>query len=159
MPPGSILGRMAKALGDRLAYGAGAEGAFLPSWQTPLNDPRDLPVLESVIKELARIPTMVIRGGGSQFILRDHPAAFHLLAVAPLEARGRRVMKNLRLDQESAKQEIARFDRRRRESIRRYFQAELEDPVFYDLTLNTGNLGFEAAAAMAVDALSFKTGP
>ena len=68
-------------------------------------------------------------------------------------------MKNLRLDQESAKQEIARFDRSRRESIRRYFQAELEDPVFYDLTLNTGNLGFEAAAAMAVDALSFKTGP
>ena len=159
MPPGSILGRIAEALGDSLAYGAGAEGAFLPSWQTPLNDPRDLPVLEPVIKELARIPTMVIRGRGSQFILRDHPVAFHLPVVAPLEVRGRRVMKNLRLDQESAKQEIARFDRSRREFIRRYFQAELEDPVFYDLTLNTGNLGFEAAAAIAVDALSFKMGP
>ena len=159
MPPGSILGRMAKALGDRLAYGAGAEGAFLPSWQIPLNDPRYLPVFESVIKELALIPTMVIRGGGSQFILRDHPVALHLPVVAPLEVRGRRVMKNLRLDQESAKQEIALFDRSRRESIRRYFQAELEDPVFYDLPLNTGNLGYEAAAAMAVDALSFKTGP
>jgi cytidylate kinase len=118
-----------------------------------------LPALDSVIKELARIPTMVIRGRGSQFILRDHPVAFHLPVVAPLEARGRRVIKNLRLDPESAKREIARFDRSRRESIRRYFQAELEDPVFYDLTLNTGNLGYEAAAAIAVDALSFKTGP
>jgi len=159
MPPGSILGRMAKALGDSLAYGAGAKGAFLPSWQIPLNDTRDLPVLESVIKELARIPTMVIRGRGSQFILRDHPVAFHLPVVAPLEGRGRRVIKNRRLDQESAKQEIARFDRSRRESIRRYFQAELEDPVFYDLTLNTENLDFASAASLITQILSVKNQP
>jgi Cytidylate kinase-like family len=156
MPPSSILGRIAKALKDSLAYSAGAEGAFLPTWEIPLTDTRYLPALESVVRELARTPTIVIRGRGSQFILRDHPAAFHVLVVAPLEVRLRRVMTDLNLDQESAKQEIVRLDSSRREFIRRYFQAELEDPVFYDLTLNTGKLDLEAAAAIVVDALSFK---
>jgi cytidylate kinase len=158
MPPSSVLGRIAKALEDSLAYSGGAEGAFLPTWEIPLQDTRYLPVLESVVRELARIPTIVIRGRGSQFILRDHPAAFHVLVVAPLEVRMSRVMTGLKLDQESAKKEIVRFDSSRREFIRRYFQAELEDPVFYDLTLNTGNLGFEAVAAIVIDALSFKMG-
>lgn len=159
MPPSSILGRIAKALENSLAYSAGFEGASLPAWEIPLNDTRYLPALESVVRELARTPSIVIRGRGSQFILWDHPAAIHALVVAPLEVRVRRLMTDRNLDQESAKKEIARFDGSRREFIRRYFGAELEDPVFYDLTLNTGNLGFEAAAAIVIDALSFKTGP
>jgi cytidylate kinase len=78
--------------------------------------------------------------------------------VAPLEVRMSRVMTDLKLDQESAKKEIARFDGSRRGFIRRYFQAELEDPVFYDLTINTCKLDFMAAAAIVIDALSFKMG-
>jgi cytidylate kinase len=156
MPPSSILGLIAKALQDSLSYSGGAEGAFLPAWEIPLQDTRYLPALESVVRELARSPTIVIRGRGSQFILRDHPAAFHVLVVAPLEVRMSRVMTDLKLDQESAKKEIVRFDNSRREFIRKYFKAELEDPVFYDLTINTGKLDLEAVAAIVIDALSFK---
>jgi cytidylate kinase len=156
MPPGSVLGRIAKALEDSLAYSAGAEGAFLPTWEIPLKDTRYLPALESVVRELARTPSIVIRGRGSQFILREHLAAFHVLVVAPLEVRVRRVMEDLKLDQESAKREIARFDSSRRKFIRRFFQAELEDPVFYDLTLNTENFDFDSAASLIIEVLSVK---
>ena len=112
--------------------------------------------LESVVRELARSQSLVIRGRGSQFILKDYPGALHVLVVAPLEVRVKRVMQNLKLDQEAAKQEIARFDNSRREFIKRYFQAELEDPVYYDLVINTERLSFQAAASIVVDALSFK---
>jgi cytidylate kinase len=156
MPPGSVLGRIAKALEDSLAYSAGAEGAFLPTWEIPLQDTRYLPALESVVRELARTPSIVIRGRGSQFILRDHPAAFHFLVVAPLEMRVRRVMEDLKLDQESAKREIARFDSSHRKFILRFFRAELEDPVFYDLTLNTKNLDFDSAVSLITEVLSIK---
>jgi cytidylate kinase len=141
MPPSTLLGRIAEALGRSGAY----EAAYLPAWQIPLDDTSYLIGLEAVVKELAGSGSIVIRGRGSQFILRDFPGAFHVLVVAPLELRMTRVMKGLKLDEEAAKKEISRFDTSRREFTKRYFRAELEDPLDYDLVVNTEHLSFEAA--------------
>jgi len=65
-------------------------------------------------------------------------------------------MEDLKLSQEAAKQETARFDNSRREFIKRHFKAELEDPVYYDLVINTEHLAFQAAASIVVEASSFK---
>ena len=156
MPPSSHLGRIAEALQQGLPYGVGFEGAYLPAWRMPLNDSRYLQALESVVRELARNQSIVIRGRGSQFILKDYPRAVHVLVVAPLEVRLNRVIKDLKLGQEAANQEIGRFDNSRREFIKRHFKAELEDPVYYDLVINTEHLTFQAAASIVVDAVSFK---
>ena len=155
MPPGSLLGRIVEALGR--SGGVGFEGAYLPLWQIPLDDTRYLEALKSVIRELARSQSLVIRGRGSQFILKDDPGALHVLLVAPLEVRVKRVMQNLKLNEEAAKQEIASFDNSSHQFIKRYFQAELEDPANYDLVINTERLSFEAAASIIVDSLSFKS--
>jgi cytidylate kinase len=154
MPPGSLMGRIAEALGRS---GVGFEGVYLPTWEIPLDDTRYLRALESVVRELARSQSLVIRGRGSQFILKDYHGALHVLVVAPLEVRVRRVMENLKLDQETAKGEIARFDSSRREFIKRYFQAELEDPVYYDLVINTERFSFQAAASIVVDSSLLRT--
>jgi len=156
MPSSSLLGRIAGALEHSYGFDVGIEGAYLPVWQIPLDDTRYLNALESVIKELARTQPLVIRGRGSQFILKDYPQALHVLVVAPLEVRVKRVMQNLNLDQQAARQEIARFDNSSREFIKRYFKAELEDPKWYDLVINTGHLSFQAAASIIADALPFK---
>jgi cytidylate kinase len=156
MPPSTLLGRIAEALERTLPFGVGFEGAYLPAWQIPLNDRRYFQTLESVVRELARSQALVIRGRGSQFILRDDPRVLHVLVVAPLELRVKRVIEDLKVDQEAARQEIARFDNSSREFIKRYFQAELEDPVFYDLVINTGYLSFSSAATIVIDALAFK---
>lgn len=156
MPPCSLLGRIAEALERAAPFGVGFEGAYLPAWEIPLNDTRYLQALKSVVKELARSQSLVIHGRGGQFILGDYPQAFHVQVVAPLGVRVKRVMQDLKLDPESAKQEIARFDTSSRQFIKRYFQAELEDPVYYDLVINTKSLSFQAAASIVVDALSFK---
>jgi cytidylate kinase len=158
MPPSTILGRVAEALERTLPFGVGFEGAYLPAWQIPLNDRRYLQTLESVVRDLARSQSLVIRGRGSQFILREDPRVLHVLVVAPLELRVKRVAEDSQVVPEAARQEIARFDSSSREFIKRYFQAELEDPVFYDLVINTGYLSFSSAAKIAVDALSFKGG-
>src|SRR4030042_5567530 len=71
MPPGSLLGRIVEALGR--SGGVGFEGAYLPLWQIPLDDTRYLEALTSVIRELARSPSLVIRGRGGRFILQDEP--------------------------------------------------------------------------------------
>lgn len=112
--------------------------------------------LESVVKELARSQALVIQGRGSQFFLRDYLQALHVQVVAPLELRVKRVIQDLKLDEEKAKQEIARFNNSARKFVRRYFNTEVEDPIHYDLVINTGRVSFEAAASMIVDALSLK---
>ncbi len=160
MPPGTLLGRIAETLGRGLAMSGGSTGmyagAYVPTWEMPLDDAHYLTGLESVIKELAKSQAVVIRGRGSQFILKDYPGAIHILVVAPLELRVKRVMESSKLDEENSKKEIERFDSSRREFTKRYFHAELEDPVYYDLVINTEHLSFEDAASIVLGALPFK---
>ena len=153
MLPTSLLGRIAEALEHGYAFGDGMAGAYLSMAEMPLEDGRYLRALESVVKKLTQGRSLVIRGRGSQFILKDHPEAFHVLAVASLDVRVTRTMKDLKLGREAAKLEVTRFDGRLREFIKRYFKADLEDPVNYDLVINTERLNCEAAASIIVDAL------
>jgi len=159
MPPSSLLGRISEALEHSYGFDVGFEGAYLPSWQIPLNDTRYFQVLETVVKELARGKSIVIRGRGSQFILKDFPGALHILTVAPFKVRLKRVMENFQLNQEDAKREIDRFDKSSREFIKRYFKAEWEDPVHYDIVINTERLSFQAAASLIINATLAKSQP
>jgi hypothetical protein len=157
MPPGTLLGRIVEALTSNYAtmepfFG----GAYLPAELIPLGDARYVRALESVIRSLASGPSLVIRGRGSQFILKEYPGSLHVMVVAPLEVRVQRVMQSLKLDQEAARHEIARFDASRHEFVKRYFQAELEDPLHYDLVINTGRLSFDAAASTIINAFRLR---
>jgi cytidylate kinase len=157
MPPTSLLGRIAEALQHNYAFGDGLVGAYAPILDIPLGDTRYLQALKSVVGELAqRSQSLVIQGRGSQFILKDYPGTFHVLIVAPIEVRVKRVMQDRRVDREAAEREIARFDNSRREFVKRYFHADLEDPVYYDLVINTERLGFQAAASIVAEAISAK---
>lgn len=156
MPSSSLFGRIARALERGYSSEIGFEGAYLHVWQIPLDDNRYLKTLEAVLRELARNQAVVILGRGSQFILRDLPQALHVLITAPLETRLKRVMQEQNIDMESARREISRFDGGSREFIKRYFKAEVWDPVNYDLVVNTEYFGNEAAAAVILHALSFK---
>jgi cytidylate kinase len=156
MPPGTLLGRIAEALVGGYGFAGTIEGVYLPTWEIPLDDTRYLPALKLVINDLAKSGSIVIRGRGSQFILKDLPGAVHVLVVASLELRVKRVMESLKLDEGNAKKEIGRFDSSRREFIKRYFNAELEDPVDYDLIINTNHLTFEDAVSLIITTVNFE---
>ena len=162
MPAGSLLGRIAGTLerGYQVGGGYGVDnayaGAYLPTWEISLDDTRYLAGLESVIKGLVGGGSIVIRGRGSQFILKGYPGAIHVLTVAPLDVRVRRTMDSQRLDEGIAKKEIARTDSSSREFIRRYFQADPESPLNYDLVLNTEHLTFDEAASIVLSAVAFR---
>lgn len=156
MPPGSLLGKIAEALEHSSVSGIGGPAVYLPVWEIPLDDNRYLEGLVSVINELASSGSIVIRGRGSQFILRDRPDAFHVLTVAPFTVRLERVMATLKLDEESARKEITHDDSSRREFTKRYFKAELEDPVNYDLVLNTGKLNVAAGVSIIAHAIRLR---
>jgi cytidylate kinase len=159
MPAGSLGGKIAEAFSHYGATGPGAygfQGVYLPTWEIPLDDTRYLAGLSSVIRELAESNSIVIRGRGSQFILKDHPGAFHVLTPAHQGVRVKRVMEDMKIDEETARKEITRFDSSRREFTKRYFRAELEDPANYDIVINTSVISYKDAAAIIIKALKSK---
>jgi cytidylate kinase len=157
MPAGTFLGRIVEAINHTYPGGVAREGAFYPNWEFSIDDKSYLESLISIIKELAGSNSIIIRGRGSQFILKDIPGALHILTVAPLKIRIRRVMDAAGVNEETAKKEIQLFDSSRREFIKRYFNADLEDPSHYDLVINTEHIKYEAAASLVIYALPFKS--
>jgi len=49
-----------------------------------------------------------------------------------------------------------KFDSSRHEFIKRYFKADLEDPLDYNLVINTKHLNFEGAASIIISASSLR---
>ena len=125
-------------------------------WEIPIDDKLYLKTLRVVIIELAKSQAIVIRGRGSQFILKDFPGAFHVLVVAPLDLRVKRVMDRMKLDEEKAKNEIKRSDSNHHEFIRRYFHAEPENPLDYDMVINAERISIEEAASIVVNAVNLR---
>jgi hypothetical protein len=154
MPPCTFLGRLSEAMAQTAFMGDGIyEGLYSPLCEIPLNDSHYLSGLEYVIKELARSQSIVIRGRGSQLILKDFPGIFHIMIVAPIEVRVKRVMESLKLNEEDARNEIARFDNGSSEFVKRYFRTNIADPINYDIVINTNHLSIESTASIIVDAI------
>ena len=156
MPASTLLGRVAEAIKSNYAFDNGYLDMYQPLVELPLDDRNYLAGLQHVIQEMAKCQDIVIHGRGSQFILKDFPAAFHILTVAPLAMRIKRVREELECDEKHAIEEIKRHDKSLAVFIRRHFRAELSDPVHYDLVINTGHFTVEAAVSLIIQALQLK---
>jgi len=151
--------RIARALEDdftRVGYsittGPGEHNPFL-------DDLHYIKGLKSVFRELVKSDSIVINGRGSQFILKDYPRVLHALIVTPLDVRVKRIMERLGISEKAAKQRIAKYDNSRQTFIKKYFKAELEDPIHYDLVINTNYVDIKTAVMMIIKASSFKGRP
>jgi hypothetical protein len=167
MPSGSLSSRIGEAL--RRAYPTTRkvgllprweyEDVSLPTWEKPLDDAHYFAGLQSVIRDLAQSSSIVIRGRGSQFILKDYPGTLRVLIVAPLQMRVKRVAESSKSDERNAKKEIENYDSSRREFIKKYFHAALENPLDFDLVINTELVTFEDAVVIIANALPLKNRP
>ena len=123
----------------------------------PLDDARYLDALKSVIQDITLEGNIVIHGRGSQFILRNNPSALHVLVVAPLPLRIKRVMERSKTDEENALKQIEEYSKTRRDFNKRFFKKDMMDIVYYDLVVNTEHLTYEIAAQIIIKALQRKT--
>jgi cytidylate kinase len=73
--------------------------------------------------------------------------------------RVKRVAESSKSDEQNAKKEIENYDSRRREFIKRYFHEALENPLDFDMVINTEFVNYEDAAVLITSALPFKNKP
>jgi cytidylate kinase len=94
----------------------------------------------------------VILGRGSAFILSPS-RALRVFVIAPTSARIDRLAESRGLSHEQAAELLAEEDAKRREFFRHQFGVAVDDPLHYDIVLNTGILNIDAAVDVVLAAL------
>jgi cytidylate kinase len=105
------------------------------------------------ILRLAGLGRVIVVGRGAEIITNRLPYVFHVRLVAPLEQRIQHAVKYYNLDAGEAAKFVKEEDHARRRYLRRYFDADVDDPLLYDLVLNTGRLGFARATQIVAQAV------
>ena len=132
--------------------------SVLDEWITSLVDKKHLwpdqylRHLMKVIGTIGKHGSAVIVGRGANFVLPSE-GRIRVRIVAPLDVRVENVSSNFGVSVGDAKRRIIRTESERRAFIRKYFNADITDPINYDLVLNTGTLSIEAAANAIKNAL------
>lgn len=99
--------------------------------------------LTKVITGIGAHGHAIIVGRGASFILPKE-VCFRILVVAPMQTRVGNVMKAFKVSEIEAKRNVTRTESDRKAFIRKYFNADMLDPMNYDLVINTENFDIEA---------------
>jgi cytidylate kinase len=108
--------------------------------------------LFKVISTIAEHGRAIIVGRGANFILPAHEI-FAVRVIAPLEIRIRNVALNYNVAAEEAKRRIIQRESRRKAFVRHSFNADISDPLHYDMVVNTGKMNIAAAVEAVIAAV------
>ncbi len=101
--------------------------------------------LMKVIGTIGEHGAAVIVGRGANFVLPPEQR-FSVRIVAPQKTRIENVAREFSVSPKEAKRRVIRTESDRKAFVRKYYNADISDPLNYDLVLNTGTLRIEEAA-------------
>ncbi len=104
-----------------------------------------LDYLVLIIAQIADDGDVVILGRGSQYILDDHPDAYHVLLIDEFENRVKFMMEKYDLSQKRARQVVTAEDKRRLNLYRKLGKVDYDDPRLYHLVLNRSKMDLHKA--------------
>jgi len=102
------------------------------------------------ILRLASLGRVVIVGRGAEVATQLLPYVLHVRLLAPLSKRINQAAQFYGLSPNGATQKVSEEDEARSSYLRRYFNADSDNPFFYHLILNTAKTGFAEAAELIV---------
>jgi cytidylate kinase len=108
--------------------------------------------LMKVVGTIGKHGRAVIVGRGANFIIPQKDR-FAVRVIAPERVRIERVTKRFKVPQDAAKRRVTVRENRRQAFIRQSFNADICDPLHYDLILNTAHLSVEAGVESIIGAM------
>lgn len=109
--------------------------------------------IELIILEYALKGNVVIYGRGGQDILKGIDSILRIRIIAPFEERVERWAEREWLDPDLARVLVRKSDQQRGGFIKYYFDRDWNDPLLYDLIVNTQNLTEETSVKLICDAI------
>jgi len=109
--------------------------------------------IELILLEYALKGDVIIYGRGGQDLLKGIDSVLRVRIIAPPEERVERWAEREWLDPDLARVLVRKSDQQRAGFIKYYFDRDWNDPINYDLVINTLNLSEETAVKMICDAV------
>ena len=106
------------------------------------------------IAEIADEGNAIILGRGSQYILRDHPDAYHILLINNYESRIRFMMERYNVTDKKAAAIIANEEKRRMNLYRKIGKKDYDDPSNYHIVFNMAHFTPEAVIEILTNILN-----
>jgi cytidylate kinase len=103
------------------------------------------------ILHLAEMGYVILVGRGANVITSKLANVFRVRLAGSLEKRTERVQQVYDLDRPHALEFIQKQDKGRRRYLKEHFGKEIDDPLLYDLIINTDGLGYDDAARLIGD--------
>jgi cytidylate kinase len=110
-----------------------------------------LDYLVLIIAQMGDDGNVVILGRGSQYILNDHPDAYHVLLIDTFENRVRFIQKNYELSQGRASQAVKNEDKRRFNLYKKLGKTDYDNPDLYHLVLNMARIRLDKALQLVTN--------
>jgi len=98
-----------------------------------------------IVAQIADEGNAVIMGRGSQYILSDHPDAYHILLINEFENRVKFLMEHHNLSNKRAIKAVNTEDKRRANLYSKLGKKDYDDPSNYHLVLNMDCVSLESA--------------
>jgi cytidylate kinase len=105
------------------------------------------------ILRLAELGSVIIVGRGANVITSKLDHVFHVRLIGSPDKRVARLQQNLVIDEEAAREFLDNEDRGRKRYLETYFHADIEDPLLYDLVINTDRHPTEFVARLIAQAV------
>jgi cytidylate kinase len=106
---------------------------------------------ETILK-LAELGNVIVIGRAGSVITSKSPNVLHVRLVAPLQRRIER-LKSVGFTESKAREFIKTSDHGRVRYLKKYFKTDINDPLLYDLVINTDRVPDDLAARLIGDAL------
>lgn len=116
----------------------------------------DLQLIELIILEYALKGNVIIYGRGGQDLLKDINSVLRVRIIAPFEERVERWAEREWLDPDLARILVRKSDQQRAGFIKYYFDRDWDDPIHYDLVINTSRLSEETAVKLLCEGVKDK---
>ena len=112
-----------------------------------------LHLIELIILEYALKGNVILYGRGGQDLLKGINSVLRVRIIAPFEERVERWAEREWLDPDRARMLVRRSDQQRAGFIKYYFDRDWDDPLGYDVVINTERLSEESAVRLICDAV------
>jgi len=109
--------------------------------------------IELIILEYALKGNVIIYGRGGQDLLEGIHSVLRVRIIAPFEERVERWAEREWLDPDRARMLVRKSDQQRAGFIKYYFDRDWDDPLGYDLVINTQRLSEESAVRLICDGI------
>ena len=111
-----------------------------------LDEAKYVETLKDVVTQIAKDDDVVFIGRGGQYILQDHPKAFHILLIAEKLDRINFMKKHYKLSYGEATQIVETMGKRRINLYKRFGKKDYDQPELYHVVLNMSKLSMEEAS-------------